>query len=279
MILGDCELYIISDGNFKLDGGAMFGVVPKALWHRLEPADDNNQIQMGLNCLLIIRGAQRILIDTGIGNKYDAKFAKIYAVQQPRNLLDNLHAKGFEPADITHVIMSHMHFDHIGWNTRANENGEIVPTFRNATYFAQKGEFETAQNPDPRSKASYLPDNWQALQRTGQLELLNGTGEVLPGIESVITGGHTEFHTIVKLTTPAGVAVFLADLVPTPSHLKTPYVMGYDLFPKQTMDVKPKVLRQAIDEHWLLIFEHSARVTSGYLCEKNGAYVLEEVEL
>ena len=230
MKLGDTELHIISDGNFKLDGGAMFGVVPKALWHRLEPADDNNQIQMGLNCLLIVRGEQRILVDTGIGNKHDAKFAKIYGVQQRRNLLDNLQAKGFEPADITHVIMTHMHFDHIGWNTRYDDDGKLAPTFENATYFAQKGEFQTANNPDPRSRASYLPENWQPVERTGQLELLDGTCEVLPGIESIVTGGHTAFHTIVKLTTAGGVAVFLADLVPTTSHLKTPYVMGYELY-------------------------------------------------
>ena len=279
MKLGSTEINIISDGNFMLDGGAMFGVVPKALWSRLEPADEQNRIRMGLNCLLILRENQKILVDTGIGDKHNEKFVQIYGVQQDRNLLDNLQAKGISPKGITHIIMSHMHFDHIGWNTRASENGEFVPTFPNAVYFAQKGEYETAENPDPRSRASYLPENWQALEKSGQLQLLNGTCEALSGIESIVTGGHTEHHSIIKLTTSDGIVAFLADLVPTPSHLKTPYVMGYDLFPKQTMQVKPKVLQQAFEERWLLIFEHSAKISCGYLQEDNNKYILEEVRV
>jgi glyoxylase-like metal-dependent hydrolase (beta-lactamase superfamily II) len=279
MKFGNTEIHIISDGNFKLDGGAMFGVVPKALWSRLEPADEENRILMGLNCLLIVRDDRKILIDTGIGDKHDAKFRQIYAVHKEKSLIENLQEKGFAPDDITDVIMTHMHFDHTGWNTRKAENGELAPTFPNAVYLAQRGEYETAKNPDPRSRASYLAENWQPLETSGQLELLYGSCEVLPGIESMITGGHTEFHTFIKLTTSEGIVAFLADLVPTPSHLKTPYVMGYDLFPVQTMEVKPKVLRQACDENWLLVFEHSARVKSGYLKEDNGKYVVKEVRL
>ena len=276
MRIGDTEIHIISDGNFRLDGGAMFGVVPKALWNKLEPADEQNRILMGLNCLLIIRGEQKILIDTGIGDKFDDKFAQIYAVQKEANLLDNLRAKGIAAVDITHAIMAHMHFDHIGWNTRKTENGELAATFPNAVYFAQKGEYETAKNPDPRSRASYLAENWAPLEMSGQLKLLDGSGEVLPGIESIITGGHTAYHTIIKLNTGEGVVAFLADLVPTPSHLKTPYVMGYDLYPKQTMKVKPKVLNQALEEKWLLIFEHSARISAGYLNEDKGKFFVDE---
>lgn len=279
MILGNTEIHIISDGNFKLDGGAMFGVVPKALWNKLEPADEENRILMGLNCLLIVRDDQRILIDTGIGDKYNEKFAQIYAVYKEKSLIEILQEKGFVPEDITHVIMSHMHFDHIGWNTQKAENGELVSTFPNAVYLAQRGEYEAAKNPDPRSRASYLAENWQALETSGQLELLYGTCEVLPGIESIITGGHTEFHTFIKLTTSEGVVAFLADLAPTPSHLKTPYVMGYDLFPKQTMEMKPKVLQQAVVEQWLLIFEHSAHVSAGYLKDHQGNFVLEKVDI
>ncbi|MFQ5629275.1 MAG: MBL fold metallo-hydrolase, partial [bacterium] len=218
-----------------------------------------------------------LIVDTGIGDKFDEKFAQIYAVQKEASLLDNLRAKGIAPEDLTHVIMTHMHFDHIGWNTRKAENGELVPTFPNAIYFAQKGEFETAKNPDPRSRASYLVENWAPLEKSGQLELLDGAGDVLPGIESIITGGQTEFHSIIKLSTDKGTVVFLADLVPTPSHLKTPYIMGYDLFPKQTMETKPKVLKQAFQEKWLLVFEHSARVTGGYLQEDSGNFGLKEV--
>lgn len=279
MKIDDTEIHLLSDGTFRLDGGAMFGVVPKVLWNKLEPADDQNRILMGLNCLLVIRGEHRILIDTGIGDKYDPKFERIYAVQKDRTLPGELQKLGLQPQDITHVIMSHMHFDHIGGNTRRDESGRLVPAFPNAVYFAQRGEYESAKNPDPRSRASYLPENWQPLEQSSQLQLLDGTCEVLPGIESIVTGGHTAHHTIVKMTTPKRTVVFLADLVPTPSHLKTPYVMAYDLYPKQTMEVKPRVLHQALAEEWLLVFEHSARVRAGFLCQTEGNYVIDEVQL
>lgn len=275
MKLADSEIHLLSDGSFGLDGGAMFGVVPKVLWERLEPADDKNRIRLGLNSLLLIRGDERILVDTGIGNKYDEKFAAIYAVQRDKTLLDRLAEKQLSPADVTHVIMSHMHFDHIGWNTRYDDSGRLVPTFPNAIYFAQAGEFAVANNPDARSRASYLPENWQPLEQEGRLRLLQGSGEVLPGIESLITGGHTQFHSIIKIRAGDAVVCFLADLVPTPSHLKTPYVMGYDLYPLQTMQMKPQVLRQARDGHWLLIFEHGAGVAAGYLRQAEGPWQLE----
>ncbi len=279
MKLGDVEIHLVSDGTFRLDGGAMFGVVPKVLWEKLEPPDERNRILMGLNCLLVIRGQDRVLIDTGIGQKYDEKFAYLYDIQQSKHLLDHLADLGLQPEDITHVIMSHMHFDHIGWNTRKTDDGRIMPTFPNATYYAQRGEYEYANDPDPRSKASYLAWNWQPLEESGQLQLLDGTTEVLPGIESYVTGGHTRDHTIVKVKTAEKTVVFLADLVPTPSHLKTVYVMGYDLFPVQTMEVKPKVLQQAYEEQWLLVFEHSARIKAGYVKPGEKTWELEPVDL
>lgn len=265
MKVGNIELHIVSDGHFRLDGGAMFGVVPKALWQKLEPPDAQNRILMGLNCALVLRGDEKILIDTGIGDKFDDKFATIFGVERQATLIDNLARHGLQPADITHVIMSHMHFDHIGWNTRLDETGELVPTFANATYFAQNGEFRAANNPDARSRASYIDANWKPLETLGMLELLDGTGEILPGISSIVTGGHTAHHSIIKIDTGAGIVAFLADLVPTTSHLKTPYVMGFDLYPMQTMEAKPRVLQQAYEERWLLIFEHAAHIQAGYL--------------
>lgn len=279
MKFGDTEIYVISDGTFRLDGGAMFGVVPRVLWERLQPPDEKNRILLGLNCLLIVRGSQKVLVDTGIGDKYDAKFADIYDVRQEKTLLDGLAQLGLQPEDITHVIMSHMHFDHIGWNTRKRESGEVVPTFPNAVYFAQRGEYEFAHNPDPRSRASYLKWNWEPLEQRGMLKLIDGTQEILPGIESIVTGGHTRDHTIVKVNTDRQTVVFLADLVPTASHLKTPYVMGYDLYPLQTMEVKPRVLEQAYEEHWFLVFEHDARVKVGYLKKVEDRFVVEPVEV
>lgn len=279
MQIENTRFYVLSDGRFRLDGGAMFGVVPKALWNKLEPADAENRILMGLNCLLIVREKEKILIDTGIGNKYDEKFAAIYGIDQPENLLDQLARRGYKPEDITHVIMSHMHFDHIGWNTRYGRSGALAPTFANAVYYAQRGEFEVAQHPDPRSRASYLPANWEPLQASGRLHLIDGSGDILPGIESLVTGGHTAYHSIIKVTAGAQIVTFLADLVPTPSHLKTPYVMGYDLYPKQTMEIKPKILAQALREQWLLVFEHAASVHAGYLREQEGKLQVEPVQL
>lgn len=220
------------------------------------------------------------MIDTGVGDKFDAKSERIYGIEANRkNLLQGLVEKGLQPEDITHVIMSHMHFDHIGWNTRRDDSGELKPTFSNAVYFAQKGEFETANNPDSRSRGSYLAENWAPLEAAEQLQLLNGTSEVLPGIESVVTGGHTKHHTMVKIDTGGTTVCFLADLAPTSAHLKTPYVMGYDLYPRQTIEMKPKVLRQAFDEKWLIVFPHDANALGGYLKQDGKNWFVDRVNL
>ena len=280
MKLGNLDIFVLSDGLFRLDGGAMFGVVPRVLWEKSDPPDEKNRILMGLNCLLVIRGKEKILIDTGIGDKFDAKFGGMFSVQREKTLLDQLADLSLQPEDITHVIMSHMHFDHIGWNTRRNAAGEIAPTFPHATYFAQRGEYEAANHPDERSRASYLKWNWEALEKSGQLQLLDGTCEVLPGIESFLAPGHTLYHTIVKVKSAGKTAAFMADLVPTTSHLKTAYVMGYDLYPKLTMENKPKILQQAFEEKWLLIFEHAPRIKAGYLQQAaEGNWKVEQIKL
>ncbi|MCA9733995.1 MAG: MBL fold metallo-hydrolase [Deferribacteres bacterium] len=278
MQIGSFNISIVPDGQFRLDGGAMFGVVPKALWNKLNPADEHNRILLGLNCLLIEHDDEKILIDTGIGNKFDKKFASIYAIHREKTLLDKLNEKGIDRNDITHVLMSHMHFDHIGWNTLF-DGDKLVPTFPNATYFTQKGEFEVANNPDARSRASYLPENWLPLLENKQLAFIHGTSEVLPGIESVVVGGHTAHNSIIKIDTGEGIIVFLGDFIPTPSHLKTAYVMGYDLFPLELMKQKPGFLQQAADEKWLLVFEHAAEPTAGYISKDGNNWVLEKVSL
>ncbi len=265
MQFGNIQLDLISDGLFRLDGGAMFGVVPKVLWQKLKPADEANRILMGLNSLLIRTGEATVLVDTGIGDKFDARFAQMFAIDREKTLIDGLAEKGVTPEQVTHVIMTHMHFDHIGWNTRRNAGGEVVPTFTNAVYYAQRGEFDVANAPDPRSRASYLAENWQPLERSGQLELVEGSRELLPGIRCVVTGGHTANHTIITIETGGKKACFLADLVPTPAHLKTPWVMGYDLYPVDTMRLKDEILRQAAEENWLLFFEHEPEQRAGYL--------------
>jgi len=279
MQFGDIDIHILSDGLFRLDGGAMFGVVPRVLWERNDQPDEKNRILLGLNPLLIVRGQEKILIDAGIGDKFDAKFGGIYGIQRDKTLIDRLHEQGWQPEHITHVILTHLHFDHIGWSTRRNDSGKVVPTFPNATYFCQAGELDSAKNPDPRSKASYVQDNFLPLEEHGVLQPLHGSGEILPGIEGVVTGGHTRDHMIVKVHSAGKIVCFLADLVPTTSHLKTPYVMGYDLYPVETMAVKPNVLQQAFEEQWLLIFEHAPRIKAGYLSQVDRKWNVKPVTL
>lgn len=278
MKFGDFELSILSDGLFKLDGGAMFGVVPKVLWQKTNPANGDNRILLGLNCLLIRSKSDIVLVDTGIGTVYDEKFAEMFGIDKSSSdLLKSLEMIGLKPQDVTKVILTHLHFDHCGGNCFQNEEGKILATFPKATYIVQRGELEYAKNPDPRSKGSYLTKNWEALEATGQLQLISDNQEIIPGIEVYVTGGHTRNHQIVKVYSDGKTTCFLADLVPTNSHLKTPYVMSYDLYPKITMEVKEQVLKQALEENWLLIFEHAPKLQAGYLYEVDGKLKIEKV--
>ena len=201
MKFGEFELFVVSDGTFRLDGGAMFGTIPKVLWERTNPADDRNRILMGLNCLLIRTPTENILVDTGLGNAYNEKFAFLYGVDKSQTeLLRSLAAAGVQAADINKVILTHLHFDHAGWNcfqVEDSRNGEgdeeFKPTFPNAVYYINQGELAYAKEPDPRSKPSYLPHTWEPLERRGQVELISGDEEVAPGVaDPVCTGTHTE---------------------------------------------------------------------------------------
>ncbi len=277
MKFGEFELFVVSDGTFLLDGGAMFGTIPKVLWERTNPADDRNRILMGLNCLLIRTPVENILVDTGLGNAYDEKFAFLYGVDKSQTeLLRSLAAAGVGAADISKVILTHLHFDHAGWNCFQEESGEFKPTFPNAVYYINQGELAYAKEPDPRSKPSYLPHTWEPLESRGQIALISGDKEVAPGVTILSAPGHTPNHQIVKVQSGGLTACFLADLVPTPSHLKAHYVMGFDLDALTAMKNKERVLKQAQAENWLLIFEHSPEVKAGYLTED---LKIEPVEL
>ena len=268
MKFGEFELFVVSDGTFRLDGGAMFGTIPKVLWERMNPADDRNRILMGLNCLLIRTPTENILVDTGLGAAYDEKFAFLYGVDKSETeLLRSLAAAGVEAADINKVILTHLHFDHAGGNCFQEGNGEFKPTFPNAVYYINQGELAYAKEPDPRSKPSYLPHTWEPLERQGQVALISGDEEVAPDVTVLSAPGHTPNHQIVIAKSGGMTACFLADLVPTPSHLKTHYVMGFDLDALTAMKNKERVLKQAQAENWLLIFEHSPGVKAGYLTE------------
>ncbi len=263
--LGDLELTLVGDGEFRLDGGAMFGVVPKVLWSQMKEPDADNRIRMATNCVLIRRGSDLLLIDSGIGDKHNAKFGEIYAMEPHAvRLPESIRRAGYELSDVTHVVLSHLHFDHCGWNTRKNPDGRVVPTFPNARYFLNRGEVEHARNPSERDRASYFPENWEPLFEAGQVELFDDEVEAMPGVRAVKAPGHNADMCIVLLDGGADASgrpergVFWADLVPTVAHVPLPWIMGYDLYPLTTLENKKKWLPRAAEEGWLSIFEHDA---------------------
>lgn len=269
MRLGDLEIRIVSDGGFRLDGGAMFGVVPKPLWERRKPADDANRIAMGTNCLLVERDGGTVLIDTGLGDKNDEKFERIFAFEEgARRLPESLAAAGKRPADVDHVLLTHLHFDHCGWSTRL-EGGGLVPTFPHATYWIERRELEHARDPSERDRASYDARNWEPLLDAGVVELFEDQAEPLPGVRAIRTPGHNEAMCIVRLD-GGGEAqgVYWADLVPTTAHLPYPWVMAYDLFPLQTVENKKLWLPRAAEGGWLCFFEHDPEVPVARLEEE-----------
>lgn len=277
MKLGAFEIYPVSDGRFRLDGGAMFGVVPKVLWEKCCPSDEFNRIPLSLTALLIRANGKNILVDTGLGQKEDAKFQRMFAVERRPTILESLKRLGLGPEDIHLVINTHLHFDHAGGNTM-QENGVVVPTYPNAKYFVQHGEFEDAARANERTKASYRRDNFTPIDHINQWEFLHGDTELVPGVTAVVTAGHTSCHQSVKIESEGSIAFFLGDLIPTVSHLPLPYIMGYDLFPIQTLETKRWVLDRAFEERWLLLFEHDPAVQAGYVRkDQDGKYFLREV--
>ncbi|MCW5799464.1 MAG: MBL fold metallo-hydrolase [Nitrospira sp.] len=280
MKLGAFEIYPVTDGRFRLDGGAMFGVVPKALWQTCCPADDLNRIPLSLTCLLIRAHGQYVLVDTGLGDKEDEKFHSMFAIERAPTLRQSLSQHGLSRDDIHLVINTHLHFDHAGGNTAANGNNTVMPAFPKATYYVQEGEYDDAVHSNERTRASYCRNNFTPVADANQWALLQGDTELMPGVTAIVTPGHTRCHQSVKVESEGRVAFFLGDLIPTVSHLPLPYIMGYDLNPLQTLDSKRQVLERACNEQWLLLFEHDPFVQAGYVSKNvDGKYVLREVPL
>jgi glyoxylase-like metal-dependent hydrolase (beta-lactamase superfamily II) len=279
--LGGLTIHALQAGGQRLDGGAMFGVVPKPLWERRISADERNRIQLGMRCLLIEHSHGLVLVDTGLGNKESAKFHDIYGIENAGQggdtlLEDALAAAGVRPADITLVINTHLHFDHAGGNTRRDDAGQIVPTFPNATYVVQRGELDYATHTNERTGASYFAQNWAPLIATGQLRLVEGPLELLPGITLRPTPGHTPHHQAVVISDGGETACFVADLIPTAAHLPLPWIMGYDVEPLVTLESKRALLHDATAGEWLLVFEHDAEHAWGRVGHDGKAYVLRE---
>jgi glyoxylase-like metal-dependent hydrolase (beta-lactamase superfamily II) len=275
--LGDLEFHVLLDGYVSLDGGAMFGVIPKVMWEKKIPSDGRNRIQLAMNCLLVHAGGKRILVETGIGAKMSAKLRDIYGVEGPF-LNDRLKDHSLDPSEIDIVINTHLHFDHCGGNTRV-EKDKIVAAYPNAKYVIQRGEFEHAKHPNERDRASYMLENYAPLEAKGKLALLEGDRAIAPGVELIRVPGHTANMQCVKLTGGGKTAFFLADLVPTTAHLPLPWIMGFDLFPVTTLENKKKWFPELVKEGWLALFCHDTKTPAAYLRERGGALEAEPVKV
>jgi glyoxylase-like metal-dependent hydrolase (beta-lactamase superfamily II) len=273
---GNLELTPLSDGFFRLDGGAMFGVVPKPLWERRAPADERNRIRLGIRPLLI-RGERTMLIDAGIGTKMDPRSVDIYGIDRAHNLDHALAEAGVSPAEVDIVLASHLHFDHAGGFTSSDGGGAVEPRFPRARYVVRTAEWEDATHPHERNRASYLQENFVPLATAGVLDLVPGDETIMPGVRVVRTGGHTMHHQIVMIESGGRTAVFAADLIPTTAHVDEPWIMGYDLYPMDTLAFKRTFVREAIDREYLIVFEHDPDVAAGYIREENGRKRVERV--
>jgi glyoxylase-like metal-dependent hydrolase (beta-lactamase superfamily II) len=277
--IGRLTVHAIQAGGQKLDGGAMFGVVPKPLWSRRIQPDDRNRIQLGMRCLLVEHESGLVLVDTGAGNKEDEKFLDIYGIENAgadgRTLLeDGIAQIGASPNDIAIVINTHLHFDHAGGNTFRDGDGKLKPSFPKARYIVKRGEYDFATHTNERTAASYFPRNIEPVVATGQFEFVVREKEIVKGIRVVPTPGHVPFHQSVLIDGGSERAFFLGDLVPTTSHLPLPWIMGYDLEPLVTLETKRRILRQAEDEGWLLVFEHDAATAWGHIEHDGKSYKL-----
>jgi glyoxylase-like metal-dependent hydrolase (beta-lactamase superfamily II) len=286
LTVGDFELSIFSDGTYPLDGGALFGVVPKVMWSRKVACDDRNYVQAGLNSLLIRTGRETVLVETGMGNKLSERMRKFYG--QPAQLLDNLAAAGVAPEDIDIVINSHLHFDHCGWNTVRDKNGKMVPTFPRAKYYAPQGEWEYARNPSERDAISFISENYDPLVKSGRMTLLKGGEEIVPGISVKTFPGHTAHmmgiivHSQFGAEAPSSsgpsaieaaplqdraleTACYISDLIPSSAHIDLTWGMSFDLYPLQTIESKKEYYARALPEKWLTVFTHDPLTPWAYV--------------
>jgi glyoxylase-like metal-dependent hydrolase (beta-lactamase superfamily II) len=258
-----------------LDGGAMFGIIPKPLWQKTNPPDEANRIKLATRNLLLTDGKRKIIIDTGMGDKWDEKLKNIYSVDQRESLKGSLSKLSFTPSDVTDVILTHLHFDHTGGSTEI-ENGKLVPAFSNAKYYVQKKNYEWAINPSDRDKGSYIKDNFKPLMDEGVLNFIDGEEKFDDEIEFIIFNGHTFGQQLIKISDSSNIIFYCADLFPTTSHIPIPYVMGYDLQPLVTVEEKKKILTRAMEESWKLFFEHDTETATATVTKDEKGFRVKE---
>ena len=251
------KLYSVNAGHFKLDGGAMFGVVPKSIWHKLNPADDNNMCSWAMRCLLIESGNRLILVDNGMGDKQDTKFFGYYYLHGNDTLQKSLQSHGFSFDDVTDVVLTHLHFDHCGGSIRYNsDRTKTEPAFKNAKFYCNEKHWEWATHPNPREKASFLKENILPIQESGQLNFIDTNSSLIPELSFMKVNGHTEGMMLPVISYKGNTLAYMADLIPSSMHLPLPYVMAYDTRPLETLREKETILKKAVDNNWTLFFEH-----------------------
>lgn len=275
MNIGDYKIFAIETGDFALDGGAMFGVVPKPLWSKsYDRGDELNRIPMTARCLLAVSESKKILIDTGCGYKMSEKQQQIYKLDYSVNTLErSLNKLGYTPDDITDVLFTHLHFDHAGGSTVLQGN-ELIPRFRHAMHYVQKGHLSWARNPSEKDRASFMTENWEPLFANGMLMTLEGNGEVFPGISVECFHGHTADLQMIVIRDDTHTLAFPADVLPTSAHIPLPYIMGYDNFPLTTLAEKKALLPRMVEEEWIIVFEHDAFTKAGTIIHTDKGYSL-----
>jgi glyoxylase-like metal-dependent hydrolase (beta-lactamase superfamily II) len=262
---GNFEIFSIVENSFKIDGGAMFGVVPKIIWERLVPADEFNRVKLDLNLFLVKTDGENILIDAGMGDALSEKQKKIYGIEKPSSIEKSLSDLDLTPENIDLVILTHLHADHAGGVVGLDKSGKKTPRFPNARHIVQIKEWNDAMCPDERTAATYFTENLKLLEESNLLELVDGDDEVADGIRVVNTGGHTPGHQVVLIENEENKILWPGDIIPTASHLKIPYVASVDLFPLETMELKRKFLNMCINDGWLLAFDHDLNIKLGKL--------------
>lgn len=255
LILGDWTVRTVEAGHLWLDGGSMFGSVPKPLWSRTNPPDERNRIRLAMRCLLVQGHGRTVLVDVGLGEKFPDKLRDIYRVESEPSLLASLAAAGVAPGDVTDVVLTHLHFDHAGGSTVNTPEG-LRPTFPTARWWVQRRNWDNAHAPNPRERASYMPENYDALADGGRLELLDGATTLWPGFEVVPVNGHTRGQQVVRISGGGKALWYVADLIPTAAHVRIPFVMGYDVAAIETMEEKRAVLTRAVSEQAWVVLEH-----------------------